>query len=78
VRRFGLLSPLLVLAACGGSPSEQARKLHETQQSWEETTRLTTELWRSGAVTDVYARQTLEAASQELEKVRRKAEQLSQ
>ena len=76
--RTALVAVLLVLVACGGSPNEQVRKLHETQQSWDETTRLTTELWRSGAVPAIYARQTLEAASQELEKVRRKLEQLSQ
>ena len=74
--------PLLVsmgfLAACSGSPSEQTRKLHQTEQSWEATVRLTTVLSRRGAVPAEYARQTLDAARQELEKARRKAERLSQ
>ena len=73
-----LLAPLVLLAACGGSPSEQVRKLHQTQQSWEATARLTTELLQRGAVPAKYARQTLDAARQELEKTRQKAEKLSQ
>ena len=73
-----LLASLVLLAACSGSPGEQARKLHQTRQSWEATARLTTELLRRGAVPAEYARQTLDAAGQELEKTRQKAEQLSQ
>ena len=73
-----LLASLVLLAACRGSPSEQTRKLRQTQQSWEATARLTTELSQSGAVPAKYARQTLDAARQELEKTRRKAERLSQ
>jgi hypothetical protein len=69
---------LVFLAACSSSPSEQGRKLHQTEQSWEATVRLTTELSQRGAVPAEYARQTLEAARQELAKARRKAERLSQ
>jgi hypothetical protein len=73
-----LLGSLVLLAACRDSPSEQARKLRQTQQSWEATARLTTEVSQRGAVPAKYARQTLDAARQELEKARRKAESLSQ
>ena len=65
-------------AAVAQNLSEQARKLHQTQRSWEATARLTTELLRGGAVPAEYARQTLDAARQELEKTRQKAKQLSQ
>jgi uncharacterized lipoprotein YmbA len=78
VRPALLLGSLVLLAACSGSPSEQARKLHQTQQSWEATERLTKEMLQRGAVPAEYARQTLDAARQELEKTRQKAEQLSQ
>jgi hypothetical protein len=67
----------LFLAACGGSPSKEARKLRQTQESWEGTAQLTTELWKRGALPEEYARQTLDVAAQELEKTRRKAEKLS-
>jgi hypothetical protein len=67
-----------MLAACKGSPNEQADKLRHTQQSWERTARLTTELWQRGAVPSEYARQTLDAAREELDKARRSAEKLSQ
>jgi hypothetical protein len=73
-----LLVSLVLLAACRGSPREQARKLNQTQKSWEATARLTTELLQRNAVPAKYARQTLEAATQELEKSRQKAEKLSQ
>jgi hypothetical protein len=72
-----LAAALVLLTACGGSPSEQARKLHETSQSWEATTRLATELWQHGAVPATYARQTLEVAQEELDKARQKAAKLS-
>ena len=78
MRRALLLASLTLLAACRGSPSEQARKLHQTQQSWEATARLTKELLQRGAVPAEYARQTLDAARQELEKTRQKAEKLPQ
>ena len=72
-----LLHGPLFLAACGGSSTEQARKLRETQESWEATARLTTELRQRRALPEEYARQTLDVAAQELEKARRKAEKLS-
>jgi exonuclease VII small subunit len=67
----------LLSAGCKGSPKERAEKLSQTQQSWEETVRLTTELWQKGAVPSEYARQTLDAAREALDQVRRSAEQLS-
>jgi hypothetical protein len=73
-----LLASLVLLAACSGSPSAQAGKLHQTRQSWEATARLTKEMLQRGAVPAEYARQMLDAARQELEKTREKAEQLSQ
>jgi hypothetical protein len=73
-----LAASLVLLAACRGSPSEQARKLHQSQQSWEATVRLTAELRNKRAVPAEYARQTLDAARQELEKAHRKDEKLSQ
>ena len=78
MRPVPLLASLVLLAACSGSPSEQARKLRHTQQSWEATARLTTELLQRGEVPARYARQTLDAARRELGKARRKAERLSQ
>jgi hypothetical protein len=78
VRSALLTGSLVLLAACVGSPSAQARKLHQTQQSWEATARLTTELSQRGAVPAEYARQALDAARQELEKTRQKAEKISQ
>jgi hypothetical protein len=78
VRPALLLGSLVLLAACRNSPSEEARKLHQTQQSWEATARLTKEMLQRGAVPAEYARQTLNAARQELEKTRQKAERLSQ
>jgi putative membrane protein len=67
----------LLLAACKGSPSEQAQHLQQSQQSWQATVQTTTELRQRGAVPEVYARQTVEAAKEELEKNRKKSEQLS-
>jgi hypothetical protein len=68
---------LVLLAACGDSPESKARKLYQTQQSWEATAQLTTEMLQKGAVPETYARQSLDAVRQELEKTRRKAESLS-
>jgi hypothetical protein len=72
-----LIASLLLLAACSGSPGEQAAKLRQKQQSWESTERLTTELSQKGALPAEYVRQALEAARQELDKARRDAERLS-
>jgi uncharacterized lipoprotein YbaY len=71
-----LLASLLMLAACKSSPSEQARELDQTQRSWEATVRLTTMLRQRGALPAEYARQTLDAAQEELEKTRRKAQEV--
>jgi Tfp pilus assembly protein PilP len=72
-----LLASLLFLAACKDSASQQAQELDQTQRSWEATVRLTTMLRQRGAVPAEYARQTLDAAREELEKTRRKAQQVS-
>jgi hypothetical protein len=68
----------LLLAGCRGSPRQQAQKLLQSQHSWEMTARLTTELRQRGAVPEMYARQALDAAKEELDQTRRKREQLSQ
>jgi hypothetical protein len=78
VRPARLVTALVLLAACKGSPREEARKLHQTQESWQATVQLTTELRQRGSVPPKYARQTLEAAQQELEKTRRKTQEPSQ
>jgi hypothetical protein len=78
VRPALLAASMLWLAACKASPNEKADKLHQTQQSWEKTARLTTELWRRGVVPAEYARQTLNAAKEELDKAYRDAEKLLQ
>jgi hypothetical protein len=67
-----------MLAACASSPEERARKLHQTEKSWQATAWLVTDLRNQGAVPGEYVRQTLEAASQELEKARRNAGQPTQ
>jgi hypothetical protein len=51
--------------------------LFVAQQSWEVTIGLTTELRQRGAVPEGYARLTLDAARQELEKTRQTAEHLT-
>jgi hypothetical protein len=66
------------LAACRGSPGEQARKLQQSKRSWEMTAGLAAELRQRGAVPEVYARQTLDAAKEELEKTRQKIAKLSE
>jgi hypothetical protein len=78
VRRWGSASrsvALLLLAAgaaglsaCGGSPEEQAKKKAEGVASWRETVRLTRAARARGAIPEVYARQILEAADDELRK----------
>jgi hypothetical protein len=68
-----LLVILLALTACKQSPEEQQQQLQKTETSWQATTELTRELHSAGALTDVYARQTQEAARQELDKARRQA-----
>jgi hypothetical protein len=73
-----LAASLVLLTACRASPHEQIDKLFQTERSWEETARLTTELWQRGAVPAEYARQTLAAAREELDQARRSVERLSQ
>jgi hypothetical protein len=67
-----------LLAACGSSPAEQARKIKETEESWQATVRLTAELRGRYAVPEVYARQTRDAAEAELAKAHKKRQQLGQ
>jgi hypothetical protein len=68
----------LGLLACGDSAESKARELEQTQKSWNATVHLTTELRQRGAVPSDYARQTMDAAQEELEKSRRKARGRSQ
>jgi hypothetical protein len=72
-----VLALSLGLFACGGSAESKARELQQTRESWNATVQLTAELQRRGAVPSNYARQTLDAAQQELEKTRHKAQELS-
>jgi outer membrane PBP1 activator LpoA protein len=67
-----------LLAACGGSSESTARKLRQTQESWQATVQLTSELRQRDAVPEEYARQTLDAAREELDKTSKKLEQLSE
>jgi hypothetical protein len=69
---------LTLVVACASSKEDQARKLHQTQESWQATGRLTTELRQRGALPEKYVRQSLEAMREELDKTIRKAEKLSQ
>lgn len=71
-----LLTSLVPLAGCS-SAEQKFEEINRTAQSWEATARLTRTLWDRGAVPAEYARQTLDAAARELEKTRRKTEQLS-
>lgn len=73
-----LAASLGLLAACNSSPNEQVRKLQQNQKSWEATAQVTAALRKRGAVPEEFARQTLEAAKEELEKNHKKLEQLSQ
>jgi putative membrane protein len=66
----------LLLAGCAGSPKEAARKLQQTQASWEATVRLSGELRQRNMVPERYARQTIDVAKEELETIGRKREQL--
>jgi putative membrane protein len=59
-----------VLSACGERPEEKARKTAEQVASWRATARLTREAQARGAVPDPYARQMLQAADDELRKLR--------
>jgi hypothetical protein len=68
----------LFLAACGGSRESKARELQQAQESWDATVQLTTELRQRGAVPAKYARDVVQAAQQELEKSRRRIQELSQ
>jgi hypothetical protein len=67
----------LLLAGCAGAPNEPARKLQQTQASWEATTGLTAELRQRDMVPERYARQTIDMAKEELEKIGRKRERLT-
>jgi hypothetical protein len=77
-RAVPLLVLLVLLVSCGGSKQEEAKKLEQKASSWHATVELTSELRQRGAVPDEYARQTLQAAEQELQKNQQKADQLSQ
>jgi cytochrome c oxidase assembly factor CtaG len=75
--RVLLLSILLVLlAACGSSHQEQARKLRQEEASWRATLQLERELSEKQEVPSTYARQVVEAADQELKKIRQKTASL--
>jgi hypothetical protein len=68
----------LGLLACGDSAESKARELQQTQKSWKATVQLTAELRQRGAVPSNYARQTMDAAQDELEKSGRTTPERSQ
>jgi putative membrane protein len=77
-RAASLLLLLILVVGCGSSKQEQARKLQQQDSSWQATIQLTTELRQRGSVPAEYARQTVQAAEQELQKNQQKAERLSE
>jgi hypothetical protein len=63
---------------CHSSPEKKQEKLRQEQKSWEATAQLTDELSQRSAVPDVYRRQVMKKSSENLEKIRRQEQQLSQ
>jgi hypothetical protein len=73
------LSLFLILAAgCSGSKEDQARKLEQERASWQTTAALTRELSGRGALPDQYARQVLQKAAENLQKIRKQQSQQTQ
>src|SRR5215210_4374092 len=67
-RKFSYLPLLLLaaLAACAQSPADELRAEAQTAASWAATVRMAGEAWSKGAVTDAYARRTVETAQRTL------------
>jgi hypothetical protein len=59
---------MLALACAGQSPSERATEHEKHVRSWTATVHLVAEEWARRAVPDAYARRTLAAIGQELNK----------
>jgi putative membrane protein len=76
-RAVPLVLLLLIMIGCGGSKSEEARKLQQQDDSWRATMQLTGQLRSRGAIPAEYAQRTLETAEQELQKSGQKAPQLA-
>src|SRR4051794_4534097 len=72
------LIALALLAGCHSSPEKEQEKLRQEQKSWEATAQLTDELSQRNAIPAVYRRQLLEKSSENLQKIRRQEQQLSQ
>jgi hypothetical protein len=73
---FLIASALLV--SCHSSPEKKQEKLRQEQKSWEATAQLTGDLSQRGAVPEVYRLQVMKKSSENLEKIRRQEQQLSQ
>jgi putative membrane protein len=58
------------LGGCGGSPEKKAQERAKKAASWRETIRFTREARSRGAIPEVYAQQMLDAAAEELRKLR--------
>jgi hypothetical protein len=79
--RMRAVAPVLFLelmAGCQGSKGDQARKLDQERASWEATVQLTRELSGRGALPAQYSRQVMQKSSENLDKIRKQAAQLSQ
>jgi hypothetical protein len=62
-----ICAALLFVTGCSTSSSDPPKELASCR-SWIATARVTAEQWRAGEVTDLFARQTLEAFEEELPK----------
>jgi hypothetical protein len=73
-----LLVILALITGCHSSSEKKQEKLRQERASWQATAQLTDELSERGAVPAVYRRQVMEKSSENLEKIRRQEQQLSQ
>jgi outer membrane biogenesis lipoprotein LolB len=73
-----LLISMALLVGCHSSSEKKQEKLSQERASWQATAQLTHELSQSGAVPKVYRRQVMEKSSDNLQKIRRQEQQLSQ
>jgi hypothetical protein len=76
-RRLWIPLSLVLLSGCQ-SPSDKLRQLDQEKASWEATSRLGAELFKSGALPAEYARQLSKVIADGLEQTRRRAAKVSQ
>ena len=74
---FLILSTGLVLLAGCSSAEQKIERTNQTIQSWKATAQLTSQLRERGAVPEQYARQTFEAAAQEMATARQRLKKIS-